>query len=588
MSYFTKLFFKNKMKRKLYGKIKFITKVTNSFATVFSCFCLALLLNSCAQIVAPNGGKEDRTPPRVVTYMPDSASLNFNSTLVELMFDEFIQLKDLSSQLIVSPPLKYAPEIKAKNNVLLFEFDPKEKLKPNTTYSVYFGNAIQDIHESNAIDNFKYIFSTGTFIDSLMVSGTVQNAFDYKTEKGILVMLYSDFDDSVVFKNTPDYFAKTKDDGSFQINNIKAGKYKLMALKDANANYMYDGDNESIAFSDTLIDVTKNKTVALKLFQEPAKKLFLKTSLYNSFGKITFILNKPNEGIQVKPLNCMLQEKDVFLDYSKNKDTLIYWFRNIDNDSIELEVSHATQVLDTVSFKIIKKEDAFKSNRNPLRFALVNSPKGNQQMDLNATFQLVFASPIDKDLFAKIKNNEIKLIEDSVLYPNYKNLYFEQTALNIIELKLKSTTANTGLIAFKENTPYHLQLLPGTFTDIFGLNNDTINIDFKTREEKEYGSIKLKIDIAETTTGNYIVQLLDEKENILRANNIKKPETIMYQYILPKKYKLKIIVDENTNYTWDTGNLIKKLQAEKVIYNAEAINTRASWDFDLEWKIITP
>ena len=181
---------------------------------------------SCAQVVIPSGGNKDIVPPKVVKYIPDSASINFKSKSIAIFFDEFVHLKDLNNQLIISPPLEYQPDIKLKNKIITIDFDKNEILKSNTTYSISFGNAIQDIHENNPIENFKYVFSTGNFIDSLIVKGKIENAFDHKTEKGILVMLYNDFNDSVIYKNKPQYFSKTKEDGSFQINNISDGKFK--------------------------------------------------------------------------------------------------------------------------------------------------------------------------------------------------------------------------------------------------------------------------------------------------------------------------------------------------------------------------
>ena len=136
----------------------------------------------------------------------------------------------------------------------------------------------------------------------------------------------------------------------------------------------------------------------------------------------------------------------------------------------------------------------------------------------------------------------------------------------------------------KENTTYHLLILPGTFTDIFGLTNDSIKIDFKTREEKYYGSVKLKLDVP-PTDGYYIVQLLDESSNVIREDLVSKSIELEYAYLAPKKYKLKIIYDDNRNRKWDVGNYLKKIQPEKVIYNSELINIRSNWDAELEWKI---
>jgi len=546
------------------------------------------LFYSCAQIVAPTGGKKDVSPPKVVKYIPDSASLNFNSKSIGIFFDEFIQLKDLNNQLIISPPLESSPDIKVKNKMLTIDFDPKERLKPNTTYSINFGNSVQDIHESNPIENFKYIFSTGSFIDSLILKGKVESAFDHKTDKGILVMLYSDFGDSVIYKKKPDYFAKTKEDGTFQIDNIRKGKFKLQVLKDANADYKYDAEGEKVGFIDSLIDIPEQGNVLVEVFQEPVKKFFVKKTIYNSYGKIVFIFSKPSDSISIKPINFSFNEKDVFLDYSKNRDTLNYWFRNIDKDSLILQVNNGNKIIDTVDFKLIKKEEALKNKRNPLQLKIVYSPAGNQGFDLNADFRIVFNNPLDPVLFKNVINKEIKIIEDTVPIKDYKNLSYSQKSINSVLINFKALddgkNSKSAPVVFKQNTAYHLFIPPGTFTDIFGLTNDTIKIDFKTREEKFYGTLKLKIEIPETK-GNYIVQLLDERENPVRENNIKKSETLMYEYLYSKKYKLKIIYDSNVNYKWDTGNLLQKKQPEKVIYDAESVNIRPNWDLDMDWNI---
>ncbi len=547
-------------------------------------FCIGIiLLASCAQVVTLGGGKKDTTPPQALRYTPDSASLNFKSKTIEIVFDEFIQLKDLNNQLIISPPLQYTPDINIKGKSLIIEFNGKEVLKDYTTYCISLGNAIQDINENNPNENFSYIFSTGSYIDSLKLNGKVELAFDHKTEKGILVMLYSDLKDSAVYKSLPAYFAKTKDDGSFQINNIRAGKYKIRALKDVNANYKYDSELESIAFIDTLIDITTKQNVHIEMFQELPKKLFLKKYQYNSFGKVTFIFNKPGDSITLKPINYTFINGDVFYAPSVNKDTLVYWFKNISKDSLFLEVSNGNKVLDTVEFKLIKKEDAVKNNRNPLNFTLLNSPKGNQNFDLNSEINLIFNNLIDT-----IKTVEkIDFKQDSLPYKKTDMLGYERLKIqNILKLVYSGSSPKLN-----PNTNYHLFIPSGIFTDIFGLKNDTLKIDFKTREEKFYGNCKLKLIIPEgidnkaATKPNYILQLLDEKENKIRESVCSNNETIYYEYLYPQKYKLKIVIDENVNGKWDTGNLSIKQYPEKVIYYPELIQVRSNWDLDLEWKI---
>ncbi len=549
-----------------------------------------ILLASCAQIVSPGGGKKDITPPRVVKFNPDSAQLNFNSKIIEINFDEYVQLKDLNNQLIISPPLNKTPDITVKNKTLTVTLDKNETLKANTTYCFSFGNSVQDMNEGNAIENFKYIFSTGSFIDSLKVKGSVKTAFDTKTEKGILVLLYSDLNDSVVYKSQPDYFAKTNSDGSFEINNVKNGKYKIVAIKDANANYKYDGDAEAIAFTDSLVIPSENKSITLQLFKEPAKKVFLKKSMHNSYGKFEFVFNQGSDSIRILNLSNDLKGVQEYLEFSKNKDSLTYWIANYQKDSIKLQISNGNKIIDTVEFKFINKEEALKAKRNPLKLSVVNSPNGNQSFDLNTELTLSFSNPIlskinsDKGIYLKENDSIIKKI-------NFEK--FDLRLLGISEMEKlgiqeKNNKYDTEIVscclkADKENTKYHLFIAPNTFTDIFGLTNDTIKIDFKTREAKYYGSLKLNLTLPETKN-QFILQLLDERENVIREDVVKQSEIINYEYLHPKKYKLKIIVDGNNNGKWDGGDYLKHIQAEKVIYNSELINVRSNWDLELDWK----
>lgn len=557
---------------------------------------ILLFMASCAQVVAPNGGKKDVKPPTAIIYNPDSAQLNFNSKTIQIEFDEYAQLKDVTTQLIISPLLEKTPEITIKNKTLLVTFDKDEKLKPNTTYSINFGNSIQDITENNAIDNFKYIFSTGNFIDSLTVKGKVQTAFNHKTEKGILVMLYATENDSAIYKNLPDYFAKTNAEGFFQITNVRSGTYTLVALKDINSNYKYDNEAEWVGFYAIPVDVSKKEGIKVELFQECPKKIVLNKYYHNSYGKVSLYFNQGSDSIKIKPLDPTIKSEQQLLEFSKHKDTLTYWIREYDKDSLKLQIANGNNIVDTLEIELIKKEKALKNNRNPLKLNLVESPNMNQIFDLNSELKLVFNNPI------ALIDNEPQLKIDTIDYKN-KEKKLTYTYNNTIvtlntryEKTIRTTDPNTPdvirgsytktfpFIDWKENTNYHLFIPPGTFTDIFGLTNDTLKIDFKTHELKYYGTLKLNLILPEIE-GKYIVQLMDEKEIVIREQSISKTEMLFYEYLQPMKYKLKIIKDINVNEKWDTGNYFKKIPAEKVIYNPELIQIRSNWDAELEWKI---
>ncbi len=563
---------KNKTAAKMYRIIK------NNFRLCLLAVHL-LLVFSCAQIVAPGGGKKDTTAPTVLKYSPDSATLNFTAKTIEINFDEYIQLKDLNNQLIISPLLSKTPDIDVKGKTLIVEFDKDEVLKPNTTYCISFGNAVTDVNEGNPIENFQYIFSTGTFIDSLKVKGKVQSAFDHKTEKGLLVMLYSDLTDSVIYKSQPDYFAKTKADGSFEINNVKNGTYKIVAIKDANANYKYDVENESIAFTDSLVNPSDKKTINLELFQEPAKKVFLKKATHPSYGRFDFVFSQGSDSIRINNLSNDLKGVQEYVEFSKNKDSLSYWVTNYQKDSIVFQLSNGNQIIDTLEFKFINKEDALKAKRNPLKLSVIASLDGSQSFDLNKNVILDFSNPIKS--IPKTNGTQIKMDSSKIAGAEIEFVIFNNFRTTVNTIISDSVTKNSS---WKENTNYQLYIPPNTFTDIFDLTNDTITVDFKTRELKYYGTLKLNISIPETKN-NYVVQLIDEQGNVTRENFIKKPEVLNYDYLQPKKYKLKIIVDDNNNQKWDTGNYIQHLQAEKVIFNSELINVRSNWDMELDWKV---
>ncbi len=537
---------------------------------VFGIAAFITLFYSCAQVVTPGGGKKDIIPPRVTKYQPDSAQLNFNSKTIQINFDEFVQLKDLNNQLIISPPLKTTPDISIKNKTLTLVFDKKDTLKPNTTYGISFGNSVQDITENNPIDNFKYLFSTGSYIDSCSLKGKVELGFNHSVEKGVMVMLYSRFDDSIVYKQLPDYFAKTKDDGSFQISNVKNGKYKLVVLKDANSNYKYDGESESIGFIDEAIDITKNENVLVELFQEIPKKLFLKKNTYDSYGKILFVFNKAADSVQINPIDFTFKDNDVLLQYSRNKDSLTYWFRGIDKEVLKLQLKNGNKILDTLEYKLITKEDALKSKRNKLGLYLTNNFSGNQALDLNTVFNFQLSQPIQK----------------------VGEYLFLRADTSLVKSKIETSSSVTGRdnffkpydVKLKESTKYHFLIPAGTFTDFFGLTNDSIKIDFKTQDEKYYGTVKLKLNVP-SGKGQYVLQLLDDKENVVRQTVVGATQTILFDYLHPQQYKLKIIVDDNKNGKWDTGNYLKKQQPEKVIYYTGNITIRSNWDLDLEWKL---
>ena len=318
-----------------------------------------LLLHSCAQISAPTGGKPDVLPPTLDSLgtVPLNYSTNFVGDKVVLTFNEYFVLKNPTANVFFSPSVENEPEFIIKGKVLTILLN--NTLKENTTYTINFGDAISDYTVGNKIPDFKYVFSTGNFIDSMQTSGKVIDAYSGKPAEDLLVLLYDDFSDSVVSKSKPVYYTKTDKEGNYKITYVKAGTYKLMALKDENRNFLYDLPNEKIGYLDTLLPLTNDSILSasiISVFTPDYEKQRITTKKYEYPGKLTLAFLKSADSIAV--LDEQLASVNyVYKELSENRDSLIYWNPNLGN-----EKSVVTVVMDTTKetvniypFKVPKK-----------------------------------------------------------------------------------------------------------------------------------------------------------------------------------------------------------------------------------------
>jgi len=533
-----------------------------------------LFLASCAVIVKPTGGPPDKKPPFPRSYTPDSAAVNFKSKRIDIVFDEFVQLKDLNSQLVISPPVERTPEIKAKGKALEIIF--REPLKDSTTYTISFGNAIADIRESNAIPDFKYVFSTGPHLDSITLSGKVTNAFTRTPEKGIMVMLYNGTDDSLPYKKVPSYFGRTGANGDYSIVHIKPGIYKVFALKDQNGDNKYEV-GELMGFQDQLLTLDQNKKdVNLMVFREEGGRQKLKRAYQAGYGKIMMSFAAPATGMHVRPIRHSSEPiGEPVLEYNKKGDSLTYWFVPPPVDSIFLEVGDNVNVYDTLRYKLVTKEKMLSQHKGEryLLSAQSNAVSG-KSFDLNNPFLFQFSHPVP----GGIKDASKLLLTQDTLKPN---LFAGSSFVFNDEMK-RSVNWKGCPYPWKENTRYHLLVLPGAFTDMYGFTHDTVKADFKTPELKYYGTLKLNVLI---DYGHYLLQLLDDKDNILREEKMDGRHEFLFEYLSPMNYRIRLVTDVNNNGKWDTGDYGRKLQPEPVIYYKDPITIRSNWDQETVWTI---
>ncbi len=572
-------------------------------------------ISSCAKIGSPTGGPKDYVPPTVIGSSPANYATNFHGKKIEIFFSEFIQLKDISTQFIVSPPMKKKPIVLVRNKSIVITLE--EDLKPFSTYRFAFGSAVTDLNEGNALDNFNFVVSTCSVIDSLSLHGQVIDAFDHQPDKdGMYVMLFDKFHDSIPRKQLPVYVAKTSDKGWFSFNNIRADSFLIFAVKDANQNYLFDVPTEQIAFSDTLIsideryhnqkdsivlDTIKSDTIKhIRKIPKPQIHLYSFTEGHekqylDKYERITpncfeLIFKMPiADSLKLEPINFsakawLTADRPIF------DDTVKYWITDtalVHTDTLQLRVIYSvTDSLEKIVAKIDtikltnKKLPNLKSNKRndakaPKTASLkINSTvEGKSVVDLNSQVIIEASSPvafIDTSKILVFKTDDTD--KDRKLKPVKYKLLHDSTFLRKFHI----------VFPFDANSDYSISIDTASITDIYSEVNDSVGFNFKTQKDDYYGKIKLSITNVKNPT---IIQLLADKDVIVNQNIITKDEIVIFDFINPAKYSIKAIYDINNNKEWDTGNFGKKLQPEKVLYYNKILPVRANWELEENWKL---
>lgn len=601
-------------------------KLNINYKYIFLVVFAGLFFAGCAKIVAPTGGPKDEQHPLIVEIHPASYTTNFEADKVKITFDEFIQLKDLNQNLIVSPLLEEKPIIQVKGKTLEIEFE--QELEDSTTYNIYFGNSVQDYNEGNPIENFQYVLSTGTYIDSMSVHGQVLNSFNLIPEEGVHVMLYNTMEDSLPFKQIPNYISKTNEEGFFRINNIRIDEYKLFCIRDLNKNYLFDMPEEEIAFIDsiikfeliteTIIDTvylneipdqelinvqdSSNRVIdtiisrpythyvipefTLMLFEENRAVQYLVNSKREQKQKIEIMFNKAIKDSVLFFLADTVVENDWYIkESSANNDTVFYWLTDsilYNKETLLCAVSYQMEDsnlvynwnADTLNLKYFEPKKKKKEEESVSTAKFSSTVRNNGALDLNRNIKFTFEKPLVNIDKSKI---DLYTIADSVESAIDFELKQDSCKLRNYEL-----TSNWG-----EDSTYRLEIYPGAFTDISESTNDTSIIEFKTRKLDYYGKILANITGIDSSF-QIITQVLisgKDKEKIVRERIVKADQLTEFEYIHPKEYIFKVIIDKNFNGKWDEGNYLEHILPEEVLYYEKEINVKANWDIEIDFNI---
>lgn len=448
---------------------------------------------ACANIMAPTGGQKDEIAPTIRSRSLKDSALEFKGGKIVFEFNEFIQIKDLNNQLVITPLQAKNPEVTVQKRKLIIHF-PDSLLQDNTTYTVNFGNAIQDLHEGNSYTNFGFTFSTGKYFDSLQLKGQVVQAMNGLPDTAAWVLLYPEqTSDSAIYKQKPMYASKANG-GKFQFSNLPARRFKMYALQDGNHNLMYDPNIESIGFLQTsILAGDELQGLTLYTFQEPSIVKDTNTSTQSG--------TKEKRKEETKIVDKSLKEK---LSYMVNADTLNKTKRTFDiQESLAIRFERKLKSVDETKIRLFQDQTL----------------EASAVIELDSTKQLIY-----------IRNEWL------------------------------------------QDVNYTLKLLKGFAQDSTVISASAAEFNFRTKRKSDYGILSV---VANPGKNNWL-ELFREGKLVSRKQI--KDSLVTFPMLLPANYQLQQLVDENGDGKWTSGNLMSKIQPEKVLRFHDEITIKANWE----------
>ena len=522
----------------------------------FFCLILVVIMASCAKRGNITGGSKDTIAPVLKASFPKNMSTNFNGKEIKLVFNEYVKLKNINKQLIISPPMKNQPVILPYNASKEITIKIKDTLQPNTTYSFNFGQSIEDNNEGNPYSQFKYVFSTGSYIDSLKINVKVKDALENKVDNFVSVMLYEineKFNDSTIYKETPRYITNTLDSLKIvTLENIKAGKYLLVALKD-NGNNKFNPQSDKIGFQKQYITIPNDTVFEVELFKEKLPFKAVKPT-QASGNRMTMSYEGNPKDVKVTVKNGSEIISSLVTQFPK-KDSVQVWFKAIKPDSLNVSVEKEKFIKDFVVKLKKQKTDTLSISAEfngtlPLR----------ERFTLNSTIPLI---KFDKTKIS-ITNKDSISVDFTTKYDEFEQKFF---------LDFKK----------EELEKYKIKLMPGALTDFYEKANDTLTYRIATKIASDYGNLKVVLEKAKRFP--IIVELTDKDGKVKASAYTENNLIVEFLALEPAKYTVRIIYDDNKNKVWDTGSYIEKRQSEEVIYFSKEIDVRSNWDVEQPFNV---
>ena len=585
-----------------------------------------LTIYSCASIGRPDGGPYDETPPKFVKSNPEPWALNTNRKKVSIEFNEFIKLEKANEKVVVSPPQEQQPEIKAAGKRIIVNL--LDTLKPSTTYTIDFSDAIVDNNEGNPLGDFTFSFSTGEVVDTMEISGTLLDASNLEPIKGMLVGLHSNLEDSAFTTLPLERVALTDSRGRFRIKGVAPGKYHIFGLKDNDQNYFFSQKNEIVAFHDSIFIPTQElrmrhdtawidtliydtiverqythylpDDVVLRAFAEPFSIQYLKKFERLTPEKFSFYFAADADTLPtLKGLN--FDERDAFvIENSLGNDTIHYWIKdsllyNIDTLQVSLDYLYTdtlnqlvprTDTLNLVPKRYPKREkmEQMKKEEERRKKKGLKRKKDNDEKPKTEFMSVKEHVPGQMDVYDIIQ----------LTYPE-PLLSFDSTAIHI---KQKVDTLwhdipfeieQDSMLSRKFNiycdwTPkgqYELTVDSAAVYGLYGLHTNKLKKKFKVRSLDDYGTLFFNVSGCDE---NAFVELLNKKDKVVRKRYVK-DGTADFYFLKAGVYGARLVNDRNNNGLWDTGVYDEKRQPEEVYYYPQLLEIRVLMEITQDWNI---
>ena len=597
---------------------------------------LTMLVVACASIAQPDGGEYDEIPPKVVSAFPAERATGVQTRKARINFDEYIKLQNASEKVIVSPPQIEPANIRADGKRIKIDFN--DSLMPNTTYTVDFGDAIEDNNEGNPMGNYTYSFSTGDDIDTMEVSGTVLNAEDLEPVKGMLVGLYpldSNLTDSILRTTPFSRVSRTNGSGRFTIKGVKPGKYRAYALDDKDANFVFSQKSEKIAFDSVIFETSCKRDVRMDtIWRDTIEYDSIRVVPYTHFlpddlvllsfledGQDQHLLKNERTDPEVfrlyftapadtlpviKGLN--FDESCLVCEASEKNDTLTYWITDTtyyrQQDTLKFELSFmatdTTGVLSPYTEKLeivpkntwakkwkeqSKKIEEWNKEREK-KIKKAKKPLPHEENPYTKTFLEVSCKPtgaLDPNQNPRFTAKEPLAKVDTTKIHFYIKQDSDWIPAPFLFLPSNNDKKVYTLYAeWDSKEKYKFSADSCAFTSVMGNSTKPMRYEFSVKPDEDYGSIFIHILAPDS---NIIVQLLNRSDKPVATQKADKDGHADFFYTKPGDYYVRCFIDANQNGVWDTGNYDKGRRPEEVFYFPQKLSLKANWDLEQDWAI---